>query len=187
MGEGERREASGERSNLMRLLFFFLLIFPCSLFAQSWIPLDSVYINSGNPKFPFPQFLPYQNGALGNLSTHSGVGVTHAEMEQTIRDAYRIAMNRASKPGGGVSGISYVYFNSDCHCTEGDGYAMLAAAAMADKTTFDGLWLYVHDTFMHNVKRYSDCQTNCLITYMAIYPAFIIISPIIPRLTVMLT
>jgi len=81
-------------------------------------------------------------------------------MEQTIRDAYRIAMNRASKPGGGVSGISYVYFNSDCHCTEGDGYAMLAAAAMADKTTFDGLWLYVHDTFMHNVKRYSDCQTN---------------------------
>ena len=69
--------------------------FSFSFSAQAWTPLDSVYINSGNPKFPFPQFLPYQNGALGNLATHSGVGVTHAEMEQTISDAYRIMMNRA--------------------------------------------------------------------------------------------
>jgi len=144
----------------MRLKLFFLLIFPFSLVAQSWTPLDSVHINSGNPAFPFPQFLPYQNGTLGNLATHSGVGVTHAEMEQTIRDAYRIAMNRASKPGGGVGGTDYVYFNSDCNCTEGDGYAMLAAVAMADKKTFDGLWLYVHDKFMNNVQRYSDCQMN---------------------------
>jgi conserved repeat domain len=146
----------------MRLLFFFLLIFLFSFSAQAWTPLDSVHINSGNPKFPFPQFLPYQNpsGTLYNLATHSGVGVTHAEMEQTIRDAYRIAMNRASKPGGGVGGTDYVYFNSDCNCTEGDGYGLLSAVAMADKKTFDGMWLYIHDKFMNNVKRYSDCQMN---------------------------
>ena len=147
---------------LLRFLLVFLHISSFSLFAQSWTPLDSVHINSGNPAFPFPQFLPYQNPSdtLGNLATHSGVGVTHAEMEQTIRDAYRIAMNRASKPGGSVGGTDYVYFNSDCNCTEGDGYGLLAAVAMADKKTFDGMWLYIHDKFMNNVKRYSDCQMN---------------------------
>jgi conserved repeat domain len=144
----------------MRLKLFFLLIFPFSLVAQSWTPLDSVYINSGNPAFPFPQFLPYQNptATLGNLATHSGVGVTHWEMEQTIRDAYRIMMNRASKPGGGVGGTDYVYFNSNPSCTEGDGYAMLAAAAMADKKTFDGLWLWIHDNAMNKVVSYSTGQ-----------------------------
>jgi len=149
------------KASSRRFLLFSFWVSSLSLSAyNAQPPLDSVYINSGNPAFPFPQFLPYQNGALGNLATHSGVGVTHAEMEQTIRDAYRIAMNRASKPGGGVGGIDYVYFNSDCHCTEGDGYGMLAAVAMADKKTFDGMWLYVHDKFMNQVKRYSDCQVN---------------------------
>jgi uncharacterized repeat protein (TIGR01451 family) len=142
----------------MRFLLLFLIIFPISFSAQAWTPIDSVYINSGNPKFPFPQFLPYQNGALGNLATHSGVGVTHLEMEQTIRDAYRIMMNRASKPGGGVGGTDYVYFNSNPSCTEGDGYAMLAAAAMADKKTFDGLWLWIHDNAMNKVVSYSTGQ-----------------------------
>ncbi|MFW6221079.1 MAG: hypothetical protein ACOC4C_01320, partial [Fibrobacterota bacterium] len=62
--------------------------------AQDTIP---IHINSGNPVYPFPQFLPYSNqsGTLDNLATRPGDGVTHAEMEQTIRDAYRIMMNRA--------------------------------------------------------------------------------------------
>ncbi|HAJ78615.1 MAG TPA: glycoside hydrolase family 8, partial [Fibrobacteres bacterium] len=149
-------------SRLLRTAIFVFLFNITAISAASWTYLDSVHINSGNPVFPFPQFLPYQNssGTLGNLATHSGIGVTHAEMEQTIRDAYRIAMNRASKPGGGVGGTDYIYFNSDCNCTEGDGYGMLAAVAMADKKTFDGMWLWVHDNFMHNVQRYSDCQIN---------------------------
>lgn len=146
--------------------FFLLFVsFIAITFSQTSDPpynTIKVQINSGNPVFPFPQFLPYKNptGTFGNLADKNPMGVTHAEMEQTMRDAYQIAMNRAYKPGGGVGGVDYIYFDSDCHCTEGDGYGMLAAVSMADKTTFDGLWLYVHDTFMHKVKRYRDCKIN---------------------------
>jgi len=140
------------------IVYFFILFFlHVSLPAQI-----KVNINSGNPVFPFPQFLPYNNPTetLHNLGTRNSVGVTHAEMEQTIRDAYQIMMNRAEKPGGGVGGIDYIYFNSAPSCTEGDGYAMLAAVAMADKETFDGLWLWVHDHAMNKVKRYNDCKES---------------------------
>jgi len=135
--------------------FLYLVCLFSSLFAQV-----TVSINSGDPVYPFPQFLPYENqsGTLNNLATHPGEGVTHAEMEQIIRDAYQIMMNRAVKPGGGVEGIDNIYFQSNPSCSEGDGYALLAAAAMADKETFDGLWLWIHDNRMNNVKKYADCQ-----------------------------
>ncbi|MBN2037665.1 MAG: DUF11 domain-containing protein [Chitinispirillaceae bacterium] len=142
----------------------FLLLFPCLFLISSaaTTPLDSVYINSGNPAFPFPQFQPYTNpsAVLGNLATHNGVGVPHAEMEQTIRDAYRIMMNRATKPGGGVGGIDYIKYRSNPQCSEGDGYGLLGAAAMADKTTFDGMWLYIHDYTLNKVRRYRDGQES---------------------------
>jgi len=120
-----------------------------------------VQINSGDPAFPFPQFLPYEhpNGdVLYNLGTHNPAGVVHAEMEKSIRDAYQIMMNRAFYPTPNITlnGIKYIKFNSDCDCSEGTGYALLAAAMMADKTTFDGLWLYAHDFFMNRVVRYRD-------------------------------
>jgi len=142
------------RSIVYLFILFFLHV---SLPAQI-----KVNINSGNPVFPFPQFLSYNNPTetLHNLGTRNSIGVTHAEMEQTIRDAYQIMMNRAEKPGGGVGGIDYIYFNSAPSCTEGDGYAMLAAVAMADKETFDGLWLWVHDHAMNKVKRYNDCKES---------------------------
>jgi len=126
-----------------------------------------VHINSGDPAFPFPQFLPYvhPNGdTLYNLATKNPAGVVHAEMEQTIRDAYQIMMNRAeyseNKGKSSVGGVKYIRFNSKCGCSEGDGYAMLAAAMMADKTTFDGLWLDVHDYRMNKVVRYGDGGWN---------------------------
>ncbi|MBN1578248.1 MAG: DUF11 domain-containing protein [Chitinispirillaceae bacterium] len=117
-------------------------------------------INSGNPAYPFPQFQPYKNptATLRNLGTNNAVGVTHAEMEKTIREAYQIQMNRASKPGGGVGGKDYIKYASSPQCSEGDGYGLLGAAAMADKETFDGMWLYIHDFTMNKVKRYSDCR-----------------------------
>jgi uncharacterized repeat protein (TIGR01451 family) len=152
----------------MRLLFFLLLIFPCSLFAQAWTPLDSIHINSGNPKFPFPQFLPYQNGTLGNLATHSGVGVTHAEMEQTIRDAYRIMMNRAHTTGTTLNGIRYIKFESTPDCSEGDGYGILGAASMADKMTFDGLWLWIHDYALNKDTSYSTGQPSPAYIYSSL-------------------
>ncbi len=138
--------------------FFLLFIYTVNT-ANAQV---EVHINSGNPVYPFPQFLPYANesGTLNNLATQPGDGVTHAEMEQTIRDAYQIMMNRAEKPGGGVDGVDYIYFQSTPSCTEGDGYALLAAAAMADKETFDGLWLWIHDFRMNKVKRYSDCEDS---------------------------
>ena len=55
-----------------------------------------VHINSGNPKYPFPQFVPYEYGKnhkLENLGTINPEGVVHAEMEQDIRDAYQIFAN----------------------------------------------------------------------------------------------
>ena len=153
----------------MRFLLFFLTIFSFS--AQAWTPIDSVYINSGNPKFPFPQFLPYQNGALGNLATHSGVGVTHAEMEQTIRDAYRIMMNRAhydtvSKTT--LNGVRYIKFESSPDCSEGDGYGLLGAASMADKKTFDGLWLWIHDNALNKDTSYSTGQPSTPYIYSSL-------------------
>ena len=75
-------------STTIRLLYLLLLSLPQILNAQ--ITVD---INSGNPNFPFPQFLPYTDGPthnLGNLGTKNAPGVTHAEMEQTIRDAWQI-------------------------------------------------------------------------------------------------
>ncbi|MBN1578353.1 MAG: DUF11 domain-containing protein [Chitinispirillaceae bacterium] len=132
------------------------------LFHLSAIAQITVNINSGNPACPFPRFQPYANptDTLDNLATRNPVGVPHAEMEKSIREAYQIMMNRAAKPGGGVGGIDYIHYSSSPDCSEGDGYAMLAAVAMADKTTFDGLWLWVHESAMNGVKRYSDCGTT---------------------------
>jgi uncharacterized repeat protein (TIGR01451 family) len=123
-----------------------------------------VQINSGDPAFPFPQFLPYEHpdgNVLYNLGTHNPAGVTHAEMEKSVRDAYQIMMNRASyyqniSLGTGSSAVKYIKFASNPDCSEGTGYALLAAAMMADKTTFDGLWLYTHDFAMNKVVRYRD-------------------------------
>ena len=44
-----------------------------------------VHINSGNPRYPFPQFLEYAAG--GNLGTKNAEGVVHAEMEQDIQSS----------------------------------------------------------------------------------------------------
>jgi len=147
-----------ESGGNVRLLSYILVLVMLSV-STAQIPIE---INSNDPAYPFPQFQPYLSGSssLGNLATTNPVGVTHAEMEKTIRDAYRIQMNRAEKPGGGVGGIDYIYYRSNPSCSEGSGYGILGAAAMADKTTFDGMWLWIHDVTMNKVKRYSDCQMS---------------------------
>jgi len=156
-------------------LFVFAAVLICSgtSVAQTVHTPIPIHINSGNPAFPFPQFLPYAhpNGdTLHNLGTlalsrdpaakTANAGVTHAELEQAGRDAYRIMMNRAVyTPVRGVeavSGTRYIWYHSDCGCSEGDGYGLLAAAMMADKATFDGMWLWIHDHRMNNVVRYGD-------------------------------
>ncbi len=137
--------------------YFLVFLVLCSTAAQAQVKAN---INSGDPVYPFPQFQPYVSSSvtLMNLGTNNSAGVTHAEMEKTIREAYQIQMNRASKPGGGVGGKDYIKYASSPQCSEGDGYGLLGAAAMADKETFDGMWLYIHDFTMNKVKRYSDCR-----------------------------
>jgi len=141
----------------MRRVFFAAVFGVCAFQAAFAVP---VYINSGDPAFPFPQFLPYihQNGdTLHNLATRNPAGVTHAEMEKSTRDAYQIMMNRADYYENiNLRGIRYIKYSSNPDCSEGTGYAMLAAAMMADKTTFDGLWLFTHDYAMNKVIRYRD-------------------------------
>lgn len=117
-----------------------------------------VHINSGNPAYPFPQFLKYACG--GNLGTNLPEGLTHAEMEQQIREAYQLHANAFEYTGDEWAGIKYIKGNLGCpyDCTEGDGYALLAAAYMADKPTFDGLWMRTHDKRRNRSKKYSDCE-----------------------------
>ncbi|WP_010520668.1 glycosyl hydrolase family 8 [Aquimarina agarivorans] len=138
---------------------FFLAI--VSFSQAPTAPEVFVDINSGNPAFPFPQFLAYEsvNHKLGNLATTNAPGVTHAEMEETIRDAWQIMANRFKYSGESHDGVRYIRANLGCpyDCSEGDGYGMLAAVEMADKTTFDGIWFRTHDLRMIKQPRYSDC------------------------------
>ena len=122
----------------------------------------TVNINSGNPTMPFPQFINYPAGGQTTLYSiadwaHLPDGVSHAELEKYIRDAYQIMMNRANYAGGTIRGVQGIRFESEPFCSEGHGYALLAAALMADKTTFDGLWFYLNDNcYFNNVARYSN-------------------------------
>ena len=117
-----------------------------------------VHINSGNPAYPFPQFLEYACG--GNLGTKLPEGLSHAEMEQQIREAYQLHANEFEYTGEEWAGIKYIAtpYKAAYDCTEGDGYALLAAAYMADKTTFDGYWMCTHDKRRNRSKKYSDCK-----------------------------
>ena len=132
----------------------------CFLFMyqaiQAQVPVN---INSGNPAFPFPQFLDYGNDRQ-TLASHNPTGVTHAEMEQRARDAWQIYANSFVYTGQIYSGVKYVKANADCpyDCSEGDGYALLGAAYMGDKATFDGLWFRTHDLRRATKKTYTDCS-----------------------------
>jgi uncharacterized repeat protein (TIGR01451 family) len=117
-----------------------------------------VNINSGNPRYPFPQFLSYGAGR-DNLANVNSPGVPHVEMEQRIRDAWQIYVNSFEETGVSQGGVDYVRGNLGCpyDCTEGDGYALTAAAYMGDKAIFDGLLMRFHDTRYPKRPRFNDC------------------------------
>ena len=128
--------------------------------AEAAVP---VHINSGNPAFPFPQFLDYAYGdshRLGNLGTKNAEGVVHAELEQDIRDAYQIHANEFNYTGEEYKGIKYIETTNPeggyYGCTESQGYGLLAAAYMADQVTFNGYWFWVHDYYRNKSKRYNN-------------------------------
>ncbi|MBO4331980.1 MAG: hypothetical protein J5875_02320, partial [Paludibacteraceae bacterium] len=151
----------------MKIRHYILKMFLCVgglfSFAQGLFSANevTVHINSGNPKFPFPQFSYYEYGdkhKLENLGTKNPEGVVHAEMEQDIRDAYQIFANEWEYTGESWGGVQYIRGNIGCpyDCREGDGYSLLAAAVMGDKISFDGLWMCCHDKSRVKQKRYID-------------------------------
>lgn len=137
------------------LLFFLVLFF--SIHAIGQVPTN---INSGNPNFPFPQFLEYKKGKT--LAKYNAEGVTHADMEKAIREAFQVMANRFYYTGVVVDGVKYIRSNDGCpyDCAEGEGYGLLAAAYMGDKTTFNGIWMRVHDDMVTRSYRYSDGVMN---------------------------
>lgn len=151
-------------SKVLTLACLSLASLSASALDRDWSNDDyiKIDINSGNPVFPFPQFLEYKVGK--SLAKYNAEGVTHADMEKTTREAYEIMSHRCRYEGGTHCGVPYITFNSknvpsktfSPFCTEGDGYMMLAAAIYADQPTFNGLWMYVHDYRMSNVISYKD-------------------------------
>jgi uncharacterized repeat protein (TIGR01451 family) len=144
-------------------LMYLMVFFPGFLFAQNY-PADTIntVINTGNPNFPFPQFLEYNSGK--SLAKYNGEGVTHADMEKAMREGYKIMMHRCIYTGQSYGGVKYIKYNPPVvpanygtFVSEGDGYALLAAAYFADKAAFDGLWMWVHDNRLSSVKQYYNC------------------------------
>lgn len=143
-----------------------------NIFAPSFLGLSLLvgaahaqvtpHINSGNPSFPFPQFLDYGTDRK-TLASMNAPGVTHAEMEQRTREAWQLVCNNTSPyPSTVVNGVQYLYPTGplNCTCAEGDGYFLLGAALMGDKAYFDGYYMWAHDRGFHGVKRFVDGVYN---------------------------
>lgn len=131
------------------------------------IPYDpsvfiKININSGDPAFPYPQFKEYKVGKT--LAKYNAEGVTHADMEKTGREAYEIMSHRCRYSKTSQGGVRYISFNDPSvpssthapHCSEGDGYMLLMSAIFADQSTFNGLWMWIHDYKIPKVERYYD-------------------------------
>ncbi len=122
----------------------------------------NININSGNPVMPFPQFINYVGG--DTLASHLPDGVSHAEMEMWMRDAWKIHSNEFNYAGtityqnaaGANVNVNLIKDTSSPYCSEGHGYALLGAALMCDKDAFDGLWFYlVENNYFNKSKIYS--------------------------------
>lgn len=155
---------------IQKLAFVLLgsALLSASAFAEEAVsasPFVNIKINSGDPAYPFPQFQEYKGGGK-SLAKYNAEGVTHADMEKTMREAYEIMSHRCRYEKTEQSGVKYITFNNvndyeelesvPVFCTEGDGYMLLASAIFADQPTFNGLWMWIHDNRMSDVKRYSD-------------------------------
>ncbi|MCQ2608514.1 MAG: glycosyl hydrolase family 8 [Bacteroidales bacterium] len=148
------------------LLLLSSLVFSLFAVGQATTYNPSLFIktdiNVGNPAYPFPQFLEYKGGGK-SLAKYNAEGVTHADMEKTMREAYEIMMHRCRYMGGTHCGVPYITFNHGSvpgnygtFVSEGDGYALLAAVIFADQKTFNGLYMWIHDNRMSGVKRFQD-------------------------------
>ena len=149
-----RESAFHHRPIYIHLLFILICLFiPLRLGAT--FPVSAANINQGavmpqSPVWPFPQFKEYLYGK--SLATQNPDGVPHAEMEKALIQIYVEGMHRLVNKGGWKPAAlpNRLNFNA-CEgttgwCSEGEGYALLMAAVMADKDTFDGLWIDIHSS-----------------------------------------
>ena len=88
---------------IMRKSTYFTAIATFLMSASTAVAVP-VHINSGNPAYPFPQFLEYACG--GNLGTENPEGLVHAEMERYIRKAYQQHANEFEYTGKEYKGIN---------------------------------------------------------------------------------
>ncbi|HDQ26168.1 MAG TPA: DUF11 domain-containing protein, partial [bacterium] len=162
---------------LKKLLLSAVIV--AGAFAHSFSAID-ININSGNPAVPFPRFLShYPAGGQQNLYTVADYlrmpdGISHAELDQWMRDAWKIYTNRWSYSGninyqnaaGGNVTVRMIHpigtSGDDMDVSENWGYALLAAALMADKDAFDGMWMHMNENCWFNlVPRYSNANVCC--------------------------
>jgi hypothetical protein len=156
---------------LLFIILFFSIISQISIFAAITVNINSYYPLTQGPNMPFPQFNNYTAGGTTTLytlsdSAHQPDGVTHAEMEKWIRDAWQIDANRFNAAGtiayqlqnGTAATIQLIDYNSTCgDCSESAGYYLLSAALMGDKQTFDGIWFsLVENNRLMNAYKYSN-------------------------------
>ena len=151
----------------MKKTYIYCCILFFSLFVQrlsAQVDISNcpvVKINSGNPAYPFPQFLEYAKGKT--LAKNNAEGVTHADMEKAMREGYEIMTHRCRMEGYSYCGVPYITYNRKTipqagaeFCSEGDGYILLASAIFADQATFNGLWMWIHDNRFSDVIKYQD-------------------------------
>ncbi len=85
-------------------------------------------------------------------------------MEKWLREAWKIHSNEFNYNGSityGGKTVQLIRDSSSPWCSEGHGYALLAAALMCDKDAFDGLWFYLNENgYFHKTKIYSTGAVN---------------------------
>ncbi len=149
---------------IMRKLIYFGATTALAMSAHIASARVEAHVNTGNPAFPFPQFMDY-SPECKSLATHNAPGVTHAEMERRMLDAWQHICNNTMEHGYEVDGVQYLIpdaknAETHCECAEGDGYYLLPSAIFGDKAYFDGYYMSMHDRMFIGTERFYDGGTN---------------------------
>jgi len=149
---------------IMRKLIYFGATAALAMSAHIASARVEAHVNTGNPAFPFPQFMDY-SPECKSLATHNAPGVTHAEMERRMLDAWQHICNNTMEHGYEVDGVQYLIpdaknAETHCECAEGDGYYLLPSAIFGDKAYFDGYYMSMHDRMFIGTERFYDGGTN---------------------------
>jgi len=115
------------------------MVFCMGLMAVPSQVFGAASINSTSCNYPFPTNSVYAYGIKPN---HKTAAAFQADVVSMYNTWYSNAVTNGGV--GSCTGCYRVYRGSDGNDTvsEGIGYGMLISAVLADKTLFDGLWIY---------------------------------------------